>query len=100
MTDLTKQDVEKLQAAIDRVEHKVDNMRQGMQKMERYLYDDDDTSSSGIVSTQRNHGDRLSVLEEDKRVRNRLLITLGTIGGLVGTALLEFIKWMFTMHHT
>lgn len=63
-------------------------------KIEMYLYDDDDTNNPGLIAQQRAHEKRLDKLENESMVRKSIWATLGLLGGIVGTAVVELILWL------
>lgn len=63
-------------------------------KIENYLYDDDDTNSPGVIARQRDHEKRLSKLEDESMFRKSIWASLGLLGGVVGTAIVELILWL------
>lgn len=71
-----------------------------LSKIESYLYDDDETSSPGMVQKQRSHEDRIKKLEDESMQRKKIWATFGIAAGIIGTALVEFIKWLFTKPNT
>lgn len=98
--ELTKEDVQRLQQSIDRVEktlgEALNELRFDLKKIEGYLYDDDDTSTPGIVQKVREHDNRLYKLEEEERTSKKVLAFLGMLGGGIGMAIFEFLKWLFS----
>lgn len=96
--NLTVKQVEQIQQSIRELGGKIQSALNKLTKIESYLYDDDDTSSLGMVAKQREHEKRLTKLENEGMERKKIWATLGIVAGIVGTALVEFIKWLFTNH--
>lgn len=63
-------------------------------KIESYLYDDDETNNPGVIARQRDHEKRLAKLEDESMFRKSIWATLGVLGGVIGTAVVELILWM------
>lgn len=63
-------------------------------KIELYLYDDEETNNPGAIARQRDHEKRLAKLEDESMVRKSVWATLGILGGIVGTAVVELIIWL------
>lgn len=78
---------------INRTLHQID---QKLNKIESYLYNDDATDSLGLVNQVRDHSDRIDRIEEEGRVRKRVMAGIGMIAGFIGMAVVEIIKWLFT----
>lgn len=93
--ELTKEDVQRLELSIQRVEKKLGELSLDIQKLESYIYDDADTNTPGIVQRVRDHEKRIEKIEEYERFKKRTMALIGTTGGAVGMALIEFIKWVF-----
>ena len=95
---LTQTEVQHIEQQLKDLSHKLQSGINKLVKIESYLYDDDETSSPGMVQKQRDHEKRLSKLEQESMQRKKIWATLGLVAGIVGTALVEFIKWIFTNH--
>lgn len=95
---LTQTQVEHIEQSLRDLSHKLQSGLNKLSKIESYLYDDDATSSVGMVARQREHEKRIDKLENESMQRKKIWATFGLIAGIVGTALVEFIKWMFTNH--
>lgn len=67
-------------------------------KIESYLYDDEATNNPGVIARQRDHEKRLAKLEDESMVRKSIWATLGVLGGIIGTAVVELIIWLFKNH--
>ena len=63
-------------------------------KIESYLYDDEETNNPGVIARQREHEKRLAKLEDESMVRKSIWATLGLLGGIIGTAVVELILWI------
>lgn len=89
---LTKEDMHQLQQAISLLERKVD-------KALSYLYDDNDTSTPGLVQMCRDHEKRLEEIEEqirqDNKDRKRWASFFGVIGGGVVVLVAKLIEKYF-----
>jgi archaellum component FlaC len=94
--ELTKQDVERLELSIQRVEKKLGELSLDIQKLESYIYDDADTNTPGIVQRVRDHEKRIERIEEDERFKKRTMALIGTTGGAFGMAIIEFVKWIIS----
>lgn len=96
--ELTKQDVERLQQSIDRVEKTLGDalteLRFDLKKIEGYLYDDEDTKTPGVVQKVRDHEQRIGKIEEDERFKKRTMALIGSVAGLLGMGIFEFFKWL------
>lgn len=87
----TEETLDKLRDDIIAIDKKLD-------KAISYLYDDDSTNTPGIVQRVRSHEKRLDAIDEDKRVRNRLVAVLGMVGGVIGMVLVEIVKSALTKY--
>ena len=94
--ELTREDVQRLEQSIQRVEKKLGELSLDIQKLESYIYDDADTNTPGIVQRVRDHEKRIEKIEEDERFKRRTMALIGTGGGAFGMALIELGKWLFT----
>ncbi len=97
-TILTLTQVEHIEQSLRDLSHKFQSALNKLSKIENYLYDDDETSQPGMVQTQRNHEKRLEKLENESMQRKKIWATFGIVAGIIGTALVEFVKWLFTNH--
>ncbi|MES2287363.1 MAG: hypothetical protein V4547_16845 [Bacteroidota bacterium] len=98
--NLTATQVEQINQSIRELGGKIQTALNKLGKIESYLYDDDETSSKGMVQVQREHEKRLDKLEGESMQRKKIWATFGLVAGIIGTALVEFIKWLFTNHQT
>lgn len=98
INSLNPKQVEQIQQSLNELKR---DMKEGVakiRKIESYLYDDDETSSPGMVQRHRELERRVDKIEEEATVRKRIFATLGIIGGAVGMALVELIKYLLSTH--
>lgn len=95
---LNPKQVEAIQQSLNELKRDVKEGVTKIRKIETYLYNDNETSSVGLVQQVRQHEDRLDKIEEESTVRKRVFATLGIIGGAVGMALVELIKYLLSNH--
>ncbi len=95
---LTPIQMEHIEQSLRDLSHKLQSGLNKLSKIESYLYDDDETSSKGMVQVQREHEKRIDKLESESMQRKKIWATLGLVAGIIGTALVEFIKWLITSH--
>lgn len=90
---LTKHDMYQLQQAISVLQTKVD-------KALSYLYNDENTSTPGLVQMCRDHEKRLEEIEEqirsDKRDKQRLSSFWGVVGGALVMLVAKIIEYFIT----
>ena len=68
-------------------------IRDRITKMERYLYNDDDTGKDGIVKAHEKLNNRVTVLEEQEKIRKTKATTWGIIGGVVISAIYKAVEY-------
>jgi len=95
---LTNRQVQHIEQSLLNLGTKLQDGLNKLTKIESYLYDDDDTNTPGMVQKQRDHEARLTKLENESMQRKKIWATFGLVAGVIGTALVEFIKWLFTNH--
>ena len=71
-------------------------IRDRITKVERYLYNDEDTGKDGIVKTQERHDRRITLLEELNTIRKAKATTWGGIGGAISLILYKVIEYLIT----
>ena len=69
-------------------------IRDRITKMERYLYNDEDTGKDGIVKAYEKLNSRVSQLEEQNTIREAKATTWGGIGGGVILALYKLVEYL------
>ena len=84
--------------ALAKLTKEVEAVIKKLTKIESYLYDDTATSSKGVIAQQREQDKRIRKLENESKVRQGMWTAFGTAGGIIGMALWEFVKWLFTNH--
>ena len=89
-------ELEQIQKSIARIEGKLDKGLIDIRKIESYLYDDDHTSTPGIVQQVREHNNRIGKLEDEEKVKKRVFAIVGGTAGVIGTAIVEFCRWLYT----
>lgn len=95
---LTYTQVQHIEQSLLELRGKLQTGLNKLTKIESYLYDDDETSSPGMVQKQRDHEKRIDKLEQESMQRKKIWATFGLVAGIIGTALVEFVKWLFTNH--
>ena len=68
-------------------------IRDRITKMERYLYNDEDTGKDGIVKAYEKLNSRVSQLEEQNTIRKTKATTWGVIGGVAISALYKLVEY-------
>ncbi len=68
-------------------------IRDKITKMERYLYNDDDTGKDGLVKAHEKLNSRVSQLEEQNTIRKTKATTWGVIGGIAISALYKIVEY-------
>ena len=68
-------------------------IRDRITKMERYLYNDEDTGKDGIVKAYEKLNSRVSQLEEQNTIRKTKATTWGIIGGVIISALYKLVEF-------
>ena len=68
-------------------------IRDKITKMERYLYNDDDTGKDGLVKAHEKLNSRVSQLEEQNTIRKTKATTWGVIGGVAISALYKLVEY-------
>lgn len=68
-------------------------IRDKITKMERYLYNDDDTGKDGLVKAHEKLNTRVTQLEEQNTIRKTKATTWGVIGGVAISALYKLVEY-------
>lgn len=68
-------------------------IRDKITKMERYLYNDEDTGNDGLVKAHEKLNSRVSQLEEQEKIRKTKATTWGVIGGVAISALYKLVEY-------
>lgn len=68
-------------------------IRDRITKMERYLYNDEDTGKDGIVKAYEKLNTRVTMLEEQNTIRKTKATTWGIIGGVIISALYKLVEF-------
>lgn len=68
-------------------------IRDKITKIERYLYNDDDTGKDGLVKAHEKLNSRVSQLEEQNTIRKTKATTWGVIGGVAISALYKLVEY-------
>ena len=68
-------------------------IRDRITKMERYLYNDEDTGKDGIVKAHEKLNMRVTMLEEQNTIRKTKATTWGIIGGVIISALYKLVEF-------
>ena len=68
-------------------------IRDRITKMERYLYNDEDTGKDGIVKAYEKLNSRMSQLEEQEKIRKTKATTWGVIGGVIISAIYKLVEF-------
>ncbi len=68
-------------------------IRDRITKMERYLYNDEDTGKDGIVKAYEKLNMRVTMLEEQNTIRKTKATTWGIIGGVIISALYKLVEF-------
>ena len=64
-----------------------------VKKVERHLYNDDDTGKDGLVKSHDKLDTRVSILEEQNTIRKAKATTWGVIGGVAISALYKLVEY-------
>lgn len=81
---------------LENINQRLAALEQGIHRIESYLYDDNSTSSPGMVQRVRNHDKRIGELEEEKRTQKKIFVWLGLIGGSLSGIIFQLIQWYIT----
>ena len=68
-------------------------IRDKITKIERYLYNDDDTGKDGLVKAHEKLNIRVSQLEEQEKIRKTKATTWGVIGGVAISAIYKIVEF-------
>ena len=68
-------------------------IRDRITKMERYLYNDEDTGKDGIVKAYEKLNMRVTMLEEQNTIRKTKATSWGIIGGVIISALYKLVEF-------
>ncbi len=68
-------------------------IRDKITKIERYLYNDDDTGKDGLVKAHEKLNTRVTQLEEQNTIRKTKATTWGVIGGVAISALYKLVEY-------
>lgn len=68
-------------------------IRDKITKIERYLYNDDDTGKDGLVKAHEKLNTRVTQLEEQNTIRKTKATTWGVIGGVAISALYKIVEY-------
>ena len=68
-------------------------IRDRITKMERYLYNDEDTGKDSIVKAHEKLNMRVTMLEEQNTIRKTKATTWGIIGGVIISALYKLVEF-------
>lgn len=97
---LTPNQVEQIRQELQTLGNKVQSVLNRLTKIETYLYEDSQTNTPGVIAKQRDHEKRITKLENESMQQKKIWASLGLIAGVVGTAIFEFIRYLFTNHKT
>lgn len=95
---LNPKQVEQIQQSLNELRKEVRTGVDKLRKIESYLYDDDDTSSPGMVQKQREHEIRIKALETESVVKRKVWAAFGIVGGTLATLLFKLIEWILSNH--
>ena len=66
-----------------------------VKKVERHLYNDDDTGKDGLVKSHDKLDTRVSILEEQNTIRKAKATTWGGIGGVIIILIYKALEFIY-----
>lgn len=90
--------LEQIKVQLGEIAEALESIGERTHKIERHLYNDNETDSDGIVKKVRLIDGRVKNLEDKEKVKDAKMGVWGMVGGAVLMVIYELLKYIFTPH--